>query len=354
MTNVLQVVHAIQSWLLGPEVQYVDGPHCGGVIGWFDDHGSPKFIYPEITGYYLSWLAFWANLSGQSDEAAHRANLALSWTAKYFSGSTPPKTRIYLLKEEDRDWRNSGSFSFDLAMLTRGVASVRNLAEEDSRNLVLGQLCEHLIPFCDKKGTLQAFRPHVSDVSYPLSHWSCIQGPYQAKAAAAILSSNSVSPIPPLVHQTAHSVYTNWRSHVRKPASDNAHAALYHLEGLALAAANGWDSHAQILIENLFMQILGMIEPPERSDVLAQALRIGCMLCSMSNGINLALTDRLRRLAEELEKFLAADGSILFSRSPNFRHRNVWSSIFAHQALCFYEVIASGNNISNHWLKLLI
>jgi hypothetical protein len=352
MTSIPHFTRAIQSWLLGPEAQFVDGMHCGGVVGWFDEHGTPQFIYPEITGYYLGWLAFWAQLSGQVDEAARRANLALAWIAKYLSNGDVLPTRVPFGAEDFRDWRNGGSFSFDLAMLTRGVASVRNLADERSRSPVSEQLSELLLPFCEKKSTLQAFRPHVPDATYARSHWSCTQGSYQAKAAAAILSSNTVSPIPAQLHHTASFVYKHWRDHSGIPDPDGTHAAFYHLEGLALASANGWDPQAPSLIDNFFGQIIGMAETSERSDVLAQALRMGCIL--FDSRPNSDLIEKLRHLAERLEQFLAADGGMLFSKSPHFRHKNVWSSIFAHQALCFYAVVASGRSLGNRCLRLLI
>ncbi|MBN1570057.1 MAG: hypothetical protein JXA73_19595 [Acidobacteria bacterium] len=352
MASVLYTIRNIQSWLLGPEVQFTDGPHCGAVIGWLDEQGSPQFLYPEITGYYLSWLSFLAQSTGQADELIRRANLALAWIAKYLLAGETLKTRIYLGPENIPDWRNSGSFSFDLAMLARGVASVKNPEDENLRRSLLEQLFERLLPFCDDTGRLHAFLQHTPNETYTPSRWSCAHGPQQIKAATAILSSNSISQIPARLLHTSNSVYKRWRDYTGIPGPDGTHAAFYHLEGLVLAAVNGLDTQAPALIENGFRRIVAAQEPLKRSDVLAQALRIGCLLC---NGLQDSdLTNRLQRFADELEQFTTPDGGMLFSKSPHYRHKNVWSAIFAHQALYFYEVIASGNSLDNHMLQLLI
>src|SRR6266446_5666404 len=53
---------AIADWLLHSNVRIRSGRHAGAIAGWLNEHGEPEFAYPEITGYYLSWLAFVASL----------------------------------------------------------------------------------------------------------------------------------------------------------------------------------------------------------------------------------------------------------------------------------------------------
>jgi hypothetical protein len=161
-----------------------------------------------------------------------------------------------------------------------------------------------------------------------------------------------MSQVPARLLHASNSVYKHWRRYDAIPGPDGAHAAFYHLEGLALAAVNGWDREAPALLESGFRRIISMQDSFERSDVVAQALRVGCILCNGRSDSD--LVDRLKNFAVKLEQFTSADGGVLFSNAPSFRHKNVWSAIFAHQALCFYEVIASGNSLDNHLLRLLI
>jgi hypothetical protein len=61
-----------------------------------------------------------------------------------------------------------------------------------------------------------------------------------------------------------------------------------------------------------------------------------------------------RFLAKRLEQFLSRGGAIIFSQSVELRNKNAWLSVFAQQALCFYEAISSGAPLDNRWLQLLV
>lgn len=367
MEKALHIRRAIQSWLLSPEVQLADGPHRGGVVGWFDENGSAVFVYPEITGYYLTWLAFLARAFGRTDEITRHANEALSWIAGQFTGGKVPLTRTYLTCSEADDWRNSGCFAFDLAMLARGVAAVRNLVDEDARIRLLARLHDRLLPFCTERDSMQPFQPHRSLDSDAAARWSCNPGPYQAKVATAILSTNTVSPIPDRLRFTAAAVYARWREYSRLQSLDGDHPAFYHLEGLALAGANDLDAGAWSLARQAYLRIIGMRTPAatltpffngsaseNRSDVLAQALRIGCILRSRGDLKSATLERKLQHMADVLGQFVADNGAVLFSNKDPYRHRNVWSTMFAHQAFCFHEVVAGGNSLEDGWLQLLV
>lgn len=47
----------IEGRLLGSPVQFLDGPHRGGVAGWLGRDGRPELVYLEISGYYLTAMA---------------------------------------------------------------------------------------------------------------------------------------------------------------------------------------------------------------------------------------------------------------------------------------------------------
>ena len=367
MDRARHTLRAIQSWLFSPEVQFADEPHRGGIVGWFDEAGSAVFLYPEITGYYLTWLAFLAHAFGRTEEAARRADNALAWITRQFSQGRVPLTRTYLTRTDVEDWRNGGLFVFDLAMLARGLAAVRDLVNEGERTRLLAHLIDRLLPFCTERAAFHAFLPHSSFHSDAQPRWSCIHGPYQAKVATAILSTDAIAPVPDSLQFTAAAVYGRWREYSRLNTLEGDHPAFYHLEGLALAGANDWDPGAWPVASHAYLQIIGMRSPAarlapyfngsaseNRSDVLAQALRMGCILRSRGGLKSPTFDRKLQHLAEVLAQFVTDDGAVLFSQSPPYRHRNVWSSIFAHQALSFYEVVAGGNSLEDRWLQLLV
>jgi len=67
---------ALTSWLLGDRAQVASGTHAGAVTGWVDREGRASYVYPEITGYYLQWLAWHAACHGVNDETRRRAAAA--------------------------------------------------------------------------------------------------------------------------------------------------------------------------------------------------------------------------------------------------------------------------------------
>ena len=82
-------------------------------------------MYLEITGYYLTaaaWLAAGAaSDAGRARRALARGESALDWLRSVTAEGAVPPTRLYL-GGDPGDWRNSSVFTFDLAMAARGVA----------------------------------------------------------------------------------------------------------------------------------------------------------------------------------------------------------------------------------------
>src|SRR5437016_8756070 len=98
---------AIADWLLNSKVRIRSDRHAGAIAGWLDGDGEPEFAYPEITGYYLSWLAFVSGLRPQLD-VRPAATAAVEWLGKVMSIDRPPATRYYFDNRDD--WRNGATF----------------------------------------------------------------------------------------------------------------------------------------------------------------------------------------------------------------------------------------------------
>jgi hypothetical protein len=63
-------------WLLGGPAQVREGLHAGAVAGCLQRHGAAAYVYPEITGYYLHWLAWRASHWGTTPEIERAAQAA--------------------------------------------------------------------------------------------------------------------------------------------------------------------------------------------------------------------------------------------------------------------------------------
>lgn len=363
----LALIQSIQNWLLSAQVQLTDGAHRGGVVGWLNEKGSPEFLYPEVTGYYLTWLAFLSLVSHASEEKLSRARNALHWISNQFVGGNIPPARLYL-QSSSKDWRSSVIFSFDAAMISRGVAFAPCLDGERGREDTLAGILHCLSHFISSNGFIQPYLRVQSRPAPPLpERWSLAAGPHQLKIAAAIFS------LPPAVvpqdlAAAADRLFWHWRERsLSMQLSGGTHPILYFLEGLLLAGAYEIDEEAWSLAAGVYTKLMEAQSPegslpsrlngtggPLRSDVLAQALRIGCILRSRGYLSQFRWEEKLAALATALEFFVQNDGPVQFCQDGIERHRNTWSAIFSHQALCFFEILSAGQIIPDGWLKLLI
>lgn len=362
----LALIQNIQDWLLSSHVQLTDEPHRGGVVGWLNEKGSPEFLYPELMGYYLTWLAFLSIVSHRNETIFSHARNALRWISDQFAGGHVPLTRLYL-QSSGEDWRNSVIFSFDTAMLSRGVALAPCFDGERGREDTLARILNRLGYFIGSDGFIQPYLRAQSGPSLPLpDRWSLAIGPHQLKIAAAIFSLPP-NVVPQDLAAAADRLYWHWRERLDSmQLAGDTHPILYYLEGLLLAGAYGLDEEAWSLAARVYTKLMEAQSPegglaprlndtgtPLRSDVLAQALRIGCILRSRGC-LSHRWEEKLATLAMTLELFVQDDGSVQFCRYGREKHRNTCSAIFSHQALCFFETLSAGQTIPDSWVKLLI
>src|SRR5215470_16864565 len=108
LLNIASVRQSIASWLLH-YAQLRSGANQGGIAGTIDADGSAIYVYPEIAGYFLQWLA-WLRLQGHAAaRLTWRAAACQRWLASWIERTDPPQTRVHL-PPDVRDWRNSGTF----------------------------------------------------------------------------------------------------------------------------------------------------------------------------------------------------------------------------------------------------
>ena len=302
--------------MLCSNVRIRSGRHAGAVAGWLDERGVAQFAYPEITGYYLSWLAHVAACRPELD-LRPAANAAIAWLSTVTSNNCPPATRYY--RDDRDDWRNGAAFTFDLAMMCRGLHAVRQLVPEQPRRDVLQKLLCQVLSGGDALPVSIHVHRKLPD------RWSTRPGPFQLKTAAALLSIQGR----PVLWKT----FYRWSGHVLDEINpDELHAALYALEGLmqfGVSGAPGALREAATCFETLFPVI-----DDTRSDVLAQGLRLGCHLQSFGFLQSPAWNDRLVELRSRLEAFISDFGGVSFHPFPNKPvHFNTWAAIFAWQSL---------------------
>ncbi|MFK0293153.1 hypothetical protein ACIQU6_22110 [Streptomyces sp. NPDC090442] len=355
---------ALRRWLLD-RPQITRGSHAGGVVGGRGASAAGEYVYPEITGYYLSWLAFVAESEpGTDEDIARRYGAAAYWLQRELGRPGGPRTRDYLGTgtEPEVDWRNTALFAFDLGMVHRGLAAtgapdlpaVRH-ARADATAL--------LDSLRDADGSWLSCLPHVN-AGAPPDRWSTAPGPHLLKVAGGVLALAG----PGEDSTTVRAARATLARHApglkgRLPAM--SHPALYALEGLLQAEVAGHaEYHDELrhgyheLLDHADGGVLHEVaaDPSSRvrSDVLAQALRVGSVLAGRGE-LDGRHTDRLDEIARVLVSHVDPHGGTWFDRTGDAGARyNTWCAMFAHQALAFLGRVKTGRPIPENWIRLLV
>jgi hypothetical protein len=93
---------------------------------------------------------------------------------------------------------------------------------------------------------------------------------------------------------------------------------------------------------------------PDRSDVTAQALRVGCILKALGRWSDERF--RLKALSCHLARFESSDGAVCFypKGATGENYRNVWNAMFSFQALSFFNRLEMGKAEPRKWIRYLI
>lgn len=314
----------LRHWLLAAPIQVMDGPQRGGVAGTLNAEGRIEYVYPEITGYYLHWLA----QPGVRvlPQARTRAAAAADWAERAYATSEP-MTRVHLHAHAD-DWRNHSRFAFDLGMLAGGLAAARACALIRPLPALAARLQHLALDFIDDGGLRAVAQPAGQQ------RWSTLPGPFLAKPASRLLMLDRVHPGPVALRDACENTLALYPP-TGRPGHVELHPALYHLEGVACRQPD----HVGIAASLAGMLALedGSGRLPEtpraellRCDVTAQALRLALWL----KDAGVAIDDvQLARMAGALADAVDDDGGIAFRLDRPAPERNAWCAMFAEQAL---------------------
>jgi hypothetical protein len=367
-----ELADAVEDWLTTSPIQIQQGKEQGAIAGWVDDYGAPAYAYQEISGYYLTAMA--SIVHGAPAErgyrALERARLVINWLATYMHAGQLPATRIYLQDNAPDDWRNHLTFSFDVAMVLRGLIAIRDHIKDSS--------VDNLINFYRKEFQRfalpgQALLSHIqrrdSDEHKIPMRWSTQPGPHHVKAISCLFLKDSVSGEPAFANALNDSTVAKWLPlHQDQLFALGLHPTLYYIEGLIQI---GLLSDQSILLEaaaqtywTIIAQLPGEV-PPEnlqseplrfRSDVIAQCLRMGSLLVSMNLIEGQAIERILSACRVGLHKFIRTDGAVAFQIPGHGEcsQWNSWCAMFSLQALRFDDCIQAKMKINYTEALLLI
>ncbi len=221
---------AVGRWLLEGPAQLRDGAHAGAIAGTLHD-GRATYVYPEIAGYYLQWLAWRARTFGGTPALATRAHRVQDWLGAWLAADATPRTRIYLDAATD-DWRNGALFFFDVAMVARGLAAAAETGLLVPDATVVRGVDAALQRLIAADGLFAACIATAPEVTLP-QRWSTRRGGFLAKAAAGVIVAGRDLPgIAPEVTAAAHATFAASLDWMREQPHREAHPLLYTFEGI--------------------------------------------------------------------------------------------------------------------------
>ena len=275
---------------------------------------------------------------GTLDERrAINARAALAWCERHYDGGAPVPTRI-ALTPMTADWRNETEFCFDLAMLVGGLSAAAQAGLIEPPRALLDALMRRLNQFAAADRLLPVAA--ASAAALP-DRWSTRSGPFLVKAAARILSAAAWVALPAQLESACRGHLRAFAPRAVDAYADPLHPTLYFLEGTLALAPEHADAAREVLQRLLALidadgSLPESLDTPEvrRSDIIAQALRVGLVL-----GAPAAQVDAL---ASALVARVRADGSICFQ--PEREQINVWCAMFAQQALDWYALRSAAHD----------
>lgn len=341
--DVANACRGLTHWILNGGLQLAQGVHAGGVCGQLTAEGQPIYVYPEITGYFLQWLAWRADCEGPTPELKARAEAAQRWLGQWAREGPRAPTRIYL-RSEHPDWRNDATFCFDLAMVVRGLGAASEKGLLDLDSMLVERLCAALAPLIAADGCLDACRPHDARATLPRV-WSTGRGPFLAKAASGILAAARELELPSAIRAAAAKTLRACFAWAIDLPHDYSHAFLYTIEGLACDASL---APPRATMDALLVQFVALLARtrtagfmPEsltslstrRLDIVGQAIRAAVVL--RAHGFSLP---PYRRLIDRQIVALVSclqQGYVPFDARDKPGVANGWATLFAEQALAW-------------------
>lgn len=360
-----------ETWLLHKPVFFDKGLpiHNGGIVGGLSPSGEMGYVYPEIGGYYLSFLAeIVTRQNANSILATQRINSTLDWLDAVSVNRAMPMGR-YPLPGAAEDWRAHTSFLFDIGIILRGLCAVYYTGIANHRfSTLYARYASYLAHFTRTPEGLVAHKATTQNAPPVPNRWSTNVGGYLCKA----LSFEAIRPLKLGGATTIDSTAT-WLGQLRRimptPLADMSHPLLYHIEGLfilgsALTKPEYLNEGRKLLYsliarawpKRALPEYLNLPDSIVRSDVQAQLLR--ALVIANGLGIMTEVPPReIELFAEYVKSFISKDGAVPFSLpsdNPTEVHYNTWCTMFVHQALSWFDYYRRYNRLPENWPVWLI
>ena len=388
MEELKKTIANAKEWFMHSGIQNLDSGSLevkGGFNVWFDREKSSYFYtYSEITGYAITKL-----LALYTTEKNYlylsRAVLAAEWLldkAAHKSGGI--KTRYFFNKEDTQDLYDFSSgvvHSFDNGMALNGLMDLFKLTKE-KRYLIAAQKIGNLLTDIMQKedGSMYASYSHKDEAFKDSDEkWSSQAGSFEVKVCSGLLKLYEATKDEKykeatikLCDYTLNLQKENGRFiSFKKEEDTHLHPHCYSAEGLLFAGLYlGKDTYVKAArnavqwaldqqLENGGIPSMFVSERKvevERSDVLAQTIRLGIIMRSLKL-LDEKYEEKIDKAVKRLITFQCTNGDqrssggFLYGHDIDYRnelrsteknHVNTWCTMFAMQALNYYADYKEG------------
>ena len=374
--SVPESVRLASRWLTGSGIQNEsrDRRLRGGVAAWYEiDRKVYPFLYSEITGYALSAWIF-LNKVLKTRRYLKHSGQAAQWLMRHAAApGGGVKTRFYLVKHyvsPNYCFHHGRVYAFDTSMVGYGVLQLYRETKQIEHLESAHRLLRFLIDKMRRKDGLfyAYYDSKTGSVGQDLEKWSDQAGSFHAKLALFFVDYYLLTQ-----KDEARSVATRLLDTVvknQKPDgrfvtgladdSTHLHPHAYTLEGLLYggvylkkeaylkSARKGFEWMLKGVSEDGSVSsnfVKGLFSHHERSDIVAQALRVGSVLCALYPELKPKLSPTLERIRQHLLLFQNKEGvrqrgGFLYGAATDGLmrpHLNAWATMFALQALWMHE-----------------
>jgi hypothetical protein len=362
----------VKNWLISSGL-FISGDekNRGGVYSFFDEQSNDySFLYPEITGYFISSLKFLHSVE-QNDQYIKYAKYSSDWLISIYK-----KHNSLVQGIKNNSPTSNLSYSFDTAICAKGLLDYYELSHDEKYLLFAKKMLDDLIKiFIESDGSVIPYKNITTNIpDQDNSVWYKQKGCLHVKTAMPFFQINQY------VNDTdffktgklicdSISKYQNFDGSIRlhkKSKIINLHTLSYALEGLVYGYYYTKDNQYLTIIKNALNWCLeqtlddGSIELWHNSKYHSKAAYPIAQLIRIMSLVNAIEGNKhYSRKIDDLYNFLMTlqahhesskiNGGFYEEYYKSFfgwrkRHRiNSWTSMFALQAIYWYKKTDSLN-----------